>query len=65
MSNEFDGMDVVSTCGNENCHSAITIPQKIDEKATERFWNEIDRDRIRENPEWLNELKSASLWQTV
>lgn len=65
MSNEFDGMQVVSICYNENCHSAVTVPQKIDEKATERFWYEIDRERIRENPEWITELKSAGLWQTV
>ena len=65
MSNEFDGMNVVSTCYNENCHSVITVPQKIDDKATERFWNEIDRERINENPAWLDELRAAGLCKTV
>ena len=65
MSNEFDGQNVVSTCYNENCHSATTVPQIIDVKATERFWAEIDWERIKENPAWLDELNRVGLCKTV
>ncbi len=65
MSNEFDGMNVVSTCYNENCQSSGMIPQIIDVKATGRFWTEIDRERIKENSAWLDELKGVGLCKTV
>jgi len=61
MSNDFDGNAVVATCNNDNCQGTTGSPEMIDEAATERFWGAIDRARIKENPAWLDELRSAGL----
>ncbi len=34
-------------CGNK----------EIDEEATNKFWDEVDKERIKENPLWLKELE--------
>lgn len=51
MSNEFNGEVVMATCWNDNCYSMIEkFPQLIDEVATEQFWKQLDKIRIKENP---------------
>ncbi len=33
---------------------------EVDEEATNRFWNSVDKQRIEENPLWLNRLQEVS-----
>ena len=54
--------EVVFKCRIEWVYNAIIpVPEVIDVEATDRFWDEIDRVRIRENPRWKDVLLEAGL----
>ena len=45
----FNGEDVVAICWDDE----FSI---IDDTATNRFWEKIDQERIKNNPAWREEL---------
>jgi len=54
MKNEFDGENIISTCSF--CNDELIV----NDKATDRMWDEIDKQRIKDNPVWELELLSLA-----
>ena len=47
--------EIYSVCYNDNCvHNNI---EKFNAIATNRMWDEIDNARIKEDKQWLSELR--------